>query len=268
MPRFEHDGISQYYTVNGYGFPLVFVHGLGLSHQNWIAQTPVFAKNYKVITYDCRGHGGTGVSTGPISFHDLAGDLHALLDHIGVERAVLVGYSSGTLIAQSYAISHPDRVAGLCLIGSTDKVNNLYLKFRTQVSKLMIVNKMHKLLAYSVATTNSKNLIHRGFFYRIAKRVNPEESLRILEAMQHFVEEYDVTKIQCPTLLVHGSRDRSSEDNASVLSHKIPNARVSVVEGVNHAVVTRAASAFNLLLDEWLQELGLPNQENKYLINE
>ncbi|MCX7571574.1 alpha/beta hydrolase [Tumebacillus sp. DT12] len=263
MPRFEHEGISHFYTDVGQGDPLVFIHGLGLSHQNWIAQAPVFSTRYRMVTYDCRGHGGTGTTKGKLSIRDLAGDLLALLDHLGIERAVLIGYSTGTLIAQSFAVNHPDRTAGICCIGSIDRVNNLYLRVRMDFSRWMIHSKLHKALAYSVATSNAKNLVQRGFFYRIAKRADPTESVQMIEASQEFLHEHDITKITCPTLLVHGKKDKSSGTNAAALTEKIRHAQISVVDGVNHAVATRAADAFNAVLEEWLQGLDLRAGESQ-----
>jgi pimeloyl-ACP methyl ester carboxylesterase len=261
VPRFEHAGISHYYTDVGQGFPLAFIHGLGLSHQNWIAQAPVFGPRYRMITYDCRGHGGTGTTLGKLTIRDLADDLRALLDHLGIERAVLIGYSTGTAIAQSFAIDYPERTAGICLIGSVDRVNNLYLRVRMDLSRWMIQSKLHKLLAFSVATSNAKNIVQRGFFYRIAKRADPQEGLKMIEASQEFLQTHDPTKIQCPVLLVHGKKDKSSGTNAAALLNKLKHAQISVIDGVNHAVATRAADAFNAILEEWLNGLDLKTEQ-------
>ncbi|MGB8955833.1 MAG: alpha/beta hydrolase [Tumebacillaceae bacterium] len=255
MPRFEHDGISHYYNVQGHGDPLIFIHGLGLSHQNWIGQAPVFARRFQVITYDCRGHGGTGVSRGPIEIRDLSEDLYALCQHLGIEQAALIGYSTGTLIAQNFALDHPEMVKSLCLIGSYAKVSSFLMQMRSSISKWMVQANLHKMLAYSVALSNAENVLQRGFFYRIAKRANPEEGRRIIEASERFYTTGELSRISCPILLVHGSRDRSTEVYAQNFVAKNPNVTISVVEKCNHAVATRAISAFNVILDEWLDKL-------------
>jgi pimeloyl-ACP methyl ester carboxylesterase len=261
MPRFEHDGISHYYTDVGQGYPLIFIHGLGLSHKNWIGQTPLFTRKYRVVTYDIRGHGGTGVSSGPIEIHTLSEDLRALCDHLGISRAVLVAYSSGTLIAESFALDHPERTAGLCLIGSHARTTRLRMLLKSDPPKWLIKARFRKIVAYGVARNNAENIVQRGFFYRIAKRVNPEEVLRILDASKHFHDTRDVSKISCPVLLVHGSKDRPTESYARDLTRHLPHATISVVEGVKHAVATRATRAFNLILDEWLTSLHLSPTE-------
>ena len=261
MPRFDHDGISHYYNVQGHGEPLVFIHGLGLSHQNWIGQVPVFARRYQVITYDCRGHGGTGSSRGPIEIRDLSEDLYALLRLLGIEKATLIGYSTGTLIAQNFALDHPEMVKGLCLIGSYAKVNSFFLRMKSNIGKWMAQANLQKMLAYSVALSNAENVLQRGFFYRIAKRADPEEGQRIIQASERFYTTVELARISCPILLVHGSRDRSTEVYAKNFMAQNPNAAISVVEKANHAVATRAISVFNTILDEWLA--ALPAEKEK-----
>ncbi|PWK11610.1 alpha/beta fold hydrolase [Tumebacillus permanentifrigoris] len=258
MPRFEHDGISHYYTVTGMGFPLILIHGMGLSHQMWIGQTPLFARHYTVIAYDTRGNGGTGVSKGPITVRHYSEDLHALYQALGIEKAVLVGYSTGTLIAEQFAIDHPEKVAGLCLIGSFAKVKGVYMSLKVLFSRWLMLTNFHKLAAYAVAVANAENLVQRGFFYRIAKRSNIEESLRMLDACEHFLTTREVSqRVTAPVLLVHGSKDRSTATYAREFAQYLPHVRLSVVEGCNHAVATRAQKTFNHLLSEWLNELPL-----------
>jgi len=265
MPRFERDGISHYYTVQGMGYPIIFVHGLGLSHQMWIGPAPIFSRHYQVISYDMRGHGGTGTSKQDrIEIRTLSEDLHALYNELGIEKAVLVGYSTGTLICESFAMDHPEKVAGLCLVGSHAKIsNNIYMTLKSSLGKWAAQNpQLQKANAYAIAAHNAENLVQRGFFYRIAKRVSHEESLKILEASDRFATTREVSqKMECPVLLVHGSRDRTTEAYAKEFMKRMPNAEISVVEGCNHAVATRAMNAFNVLLDEWLGTLDLSSPE-------
>jgi len=252
MPRFEHDGISHYYTVAGDGYPLVFIHGLGLSHQNWIGQLPVFARSYRVIAYDMRGHGGTAASSGDTTIRTYSDDLRALLDHLGIEQAVLIGYSSGTLIAEQFALDHPDRTTGLCLIGPFARLSGIAMRTKVTLTRLLLSARLRLLMAYATATHNAENLTQRGFFYRIAKRNSPEEVLRFLHAADHTIETKTVAQIACPVLLVHGTRDFMTAHYVKELQHQLPHVEVATVEGCNHAVATRALGTFNHLLSIWL----------------
>ncbi len=262
MPRFEHAGISHYYTIIGAGFPMIFIHGLGLNHQNWLGQVPVFAKQFTVITYDIRGHGGTGSSHRPIEIRDLSEDLRALCAHLKISKAFLVAYSSGTLIAEQFALDHPDMIAGLCLIGAYARVHGVPMVMKSTLSKWIVQAKMYKLMAYSVAHSNAENLVQRGFFYRIAKRVEPTEAIRIIEATNHFVSSREVSAIRCPVLLVNGNKDKSTEAFAREFVKRMPNAEIAVVEGVKHAVATRTTAAFNSILQDFVDRIELPRDHS------
>jgi 3-oxoadipate enol-lactonase len=98
---------------------VVLTHGVTLDHGTYASQAPVLAKaGLRVVTWDLRGHGLSRPSAEPITIERAADDLHALLDAVDVERAVLVGQSFGGLIVQSCQRRHPDRVAGVVLAGS------------------------------------------------------------------------------------------------------------------------------------------------------
>ena len=107
-----------YYSDEGEGAPLVFVHALGLNTNMWGLQVPVLTQRYRVVRYDVRGHGLTPYSGEPISIASLADDLLELMDHLELERAVVVGISMGGMIAQAFAIAHPERVFALGLVST------------------------------------------------------------------------------------------------------------------------------------------------------
>jgi pimeloyl-ACP methyl ester carboxylesterase len=114
MPCCEINGIKLYYETHGDGAPLVFVHGAGGNHASWFHQTVVFAKSRRVVVYDQRGFGNS---------HDvenrgrsaMVDDLAGLLDHLKIERAVLVAQSLGGGTCAGFTVRYPARVAGLAL---------------------------------------------------------------------------------------------------------------------------------------------------------
>ncbi|SNS24171.1 Pimeloyl-ACP methyl ester carboxylesterase [Sphingomonas laterariae] len=113
-------GIGQnelYYEDQGEGPAIVLAHGIGGNHASWYQQVPVFARSYRVVSFDHRGFGrSTDVeNAGRTAF---AGDLLALLDHLGIEQAVLVGQSMGAGTCISFAAAHPDRVRALVIASS------------------------------------------------------------------------------------------------------------------------------------------------------
>ena len=118
MPTAELNGITINYEVHGEGKPLVLAHGYTASQRMWDSVLPAISARYRTVIYDTRGH---GKSTAPedMSAYDLArdyvGDQAALMDHLGIDRAHVGGLSMGGMIAQEFALQHPERVDALLL---------------------------------------------------------------------------------------------------------------------------------------------------------
>jgi pimeloyl-ACP methyl ester carboxylesterase len=111
---FDSDGVSIRYRIEGSGDPMVLIHGLGLNIElGWEAPgiTAALSENYRVISMDVRGHGKSGKPHDPTAYGapQLSLDVSNLLDHLGIAKAHIVGYSMGGNIALDFLISHPDR---------------------------------------------------------------------------------------------------------------------------------------------------------------
>ena len=112
------NGITLHYETHGEGKPLLLVHG-GLGHSGaWEKQIPVLSRQFRVITLDSRGHGRSTFDDTPISYALMTRDVLALLDHLGIERADLLGWSDGGIIGLELAIHHPSRVGRVIAFGA------------------------------------------------------------------------------------------------------------------------------------------------------
>lgn len=117
MPAFNHDGIQFYYERLGSGPSVVFCHGL-TSDCQVIKRLLGDLNGYELVVWDCRGHGRTE-PVGPhdaFSFRGFAADLHALIEHLGIERAIVGGSSMGAAIATRFTLDRPHMVTALALI--------------------------------------------------------------------------------------------------------------------------------------------------------
>jgi 3-oxoadipate enol-lactonase len=115
VPTLAVDGRELYYEVEGDGPPVVLVHSAIADHSLWDAQVEALAPRFRVVRYDVAGFGRSPLTPGP--FSHLA-DLHALVDHLGLARAALVGNSNGGRIALEYALAHPEAVDRLVLVAA------------------------------------------------------------------------------------------------------------------------------------------------------
>lgn len=128
MPIARVDGIDINYEVHGEGYPLVLAHGYTASLRMWDDQIATFATAYRVAVYDSRGHGDTKAPKDLERYslsRDYVGDQLALMDHLGIERAHVGGLSMGGMIAQEFALQHPDRVKGLLLLDTGPGVGSV-----------------------------------------------------------------------------------------------------------------------------------------------
>lgn len=128
MPSFKHDAVEIAYLDEGEGEPIVLVHGFASNKEvNWV--NPGWVRTLtgagrRVIALDNRGHGASSKFYDPAAYHSakLADDVRALIDHLGIERADVMGYSMGARITTFLAIAHPERVRAIVLGGLGDRM--------------------------------------------------------------------------------------------------------------------------------------------------
>lgn len=117
VPRIQLDNHRLHYWLSGQGPDLVLVHGLGGNLAGWhLAVVPELQREFRILTYDLRGHGrsdapSTGYTTG-----DMARDLRGLLDALGIRQAAFVGHSWGADVVLHFALSHPERLSRMVLV--------------------------------------------------------------------------------------------------------------------------------------------------------
>jgi pimeloyl-ACP methyl ester carboxylesterase len=123
MPQFTHDGVEIAFFDQGEGEPIVLVHGFASTKEvNWIAPgwvPTLTGAGRRVIALDNRGHGASAKLYDPAVYHSavMAEDVRALIDHLGLSRADVMGYSMGARISAFLALAHPDRVRSVVLGG-------------------------------------------------------------------------------------------------------------------------------------------------------
>ncbi len=116
MPSFTHASATLHYDVRGEGPPVLLIQGVGVIGAGWSPQVAALQSRHTLCTFDNRGIGKSSPLTGATSIGEMASDALALLDHLGWERAHVVGHSMGGLIAEQLALDAPGRVRSLALL--------------------------------------------------------------------------------------------------------------------------------------------------------
>ncbi|MGW5876163.1 alpha/beta fold hydrolase [Nocardiopsis terrae] len=238
------DGTRLWYDVHGAGDPLLLIHGQSLDHEMWEGVYEDLAEHHRVVRVDLRGSGG---SDAPVeraySMELLAGDALAVLDHLGLGRAHVYGFSMGGKVAQTLASVAPERVGALVLGSTAPGGDNEVERPR------------HASLALRQASTaQGRELIAPLFYTPGWAAAHPETVTRILprnplRAQRRHYEAglgYDgwdlLPRLRAPTLVVHGEDDELTPvGNAELLAERIPGAELLVLSGVRHGYLHEAA---------------------------
>lgn len=124
MNFFHSNGVRLAYRVDGQeqAFPLVMVHALGMNLRMWDPQVAALRETWRLVRYDCRGHGASDVPVGDYTLEQLGNDLIALLDTLQIERAHLCGLSLGGMVALWCAATYPQRVARVVLANTAARI--------------------------------------------------------------------------------------------------------------------------------------------------
>jgi pimeloyl-ACP methyl ester carboxylesterase len=131
------NGLKMYYEVHGSGDPVVLLHGAFMTiTNNWTDWIGELSKTRKVIAVEMQGHGRTADIDRDITSENLADDVAALLDHLKIPRADLIGYSMGGGVAMQCAIRHPDKVRKVVVISSMFRRDGMVKEARDAIPKL------------------------------------------------------------------------------------------------------------------------------------
>jgi pimeloyl-ACP methyl ester carboxylesterase len=257
------NGINIAYRVRGEGPLLVLIMGYRLSSAAWPARfVEALAKKFTVVAFDNRG---TGQSDKPVTGYALANmarDVAALLDEIGIERACVLGYSMGGAIAQEFTRQFPHRVAGLILCAT------MCGGPRATFADASVVRVMRDLDGYSpeqIARRIWEVTYAPGYLKE--NREQAEDQMRRETALptplhaadlqfQAFAE-FDgakaLSQIRCPTLVLTGDLDRLIRpENSKMLAQLIPGAKLVVIADGGHRVLWEAVEKCTDLIDGFL----------------
>jgi pimeloyl-ACP methyl ester carboxylesterase len=193
------NGIKLYYETHGTGRPLILLHGGLGSGEMFGPVLPVLAERHQVIAVDLQGHGRTADIDRPIDVRLMAGDIAALIDHLGLAKPDVVGYSLGGGVALQTAAQHPGKVRRLVVASANIRPDAIYPEMRAQQSQVS-----------AAAAEFMKETPMYQLFQRVAPR--PEDFPRLLtkigESMsKDFDFTDDVRGLQVPTLIVAADAD-------------------------------------------------------------
>jgi pimeloyl-ACP methyl ester carboxylesterase len=240
-------------TVTGRGPPLVFLHGVGLDRRMWQAQVYFFARTNSVICYDLLGHGESAKLAGTADLKDFVAQLEGVWAALGLEKAVLAGFSFGGLIALDFAIRRTSAIERLVLIGTVYE--------RSEAERASVRQRLEKAKRegpQAIYPTALERWFSPAFvagqpeqIQELHHRMLGNDDASFLKAYEIFATgdrelEGKLGRIDCPTLIMAGENDRGSTPAmAWRMAKEIPQSRVSVIAGGRHMMPMETAQEVN-----------------------
>jgi 3-oxoadipate enol-lactonase len=251
MPVLEVPGASLYYEVHGKGPWLVFAHGAGGNHLTWWQQVPAFSDRFRCLVFSHRGWARSPCRDTPDPAR-FAGDLTALLDHVGADRAALVGQSMGGWTVYGCALENPERVTRLVLTSTLAGLTD-----DDMIARLLALHDPNAPLdsRKALAPDFPDRDPDRTFLFSQITELNPPIAPEFLSSLIALRYPADTARLRMPILLLAGGRDQLFPiDLQKQALAKLPTARFAVVEAAGHSIYFECPEAFNRLVGEFLEE--------------
>ncbi len=222
---FSTSGIKLYYETYGQGKPLLLIHGNGGSIRDWRYQIPYFSKFYKVIAVDSRAQGKSVDTSEVLNYEMMTDDFAALLTHLKIDSAYVIGWSDGGINGLLLAIRHPEKVKKLAITGANLTPDTSVID---PAGTKMITTDLANLRAakQTTATKNTIKLLHM-------MEIEPHISLA------------DLHKIKCPTLVMGGDFDVIRPEHTLQIFQNIPQAYLWILPESGHGTVHHYKKEFN-----------------------
>lgn len=252
------NGVRLRYRLEGSGPLLALLHGVGSRLEGWDGVVAALGGRFRTLRYDQRGHGESDKVRGRYELADFVADLAGLLDAIGERRCHLAGYSLGGLVAQGFALTHPDRLDRLVLVSTVAGRND---------AERERVMERYRMVENGIAGEHFQNSVARWYTEEFQKR-HPEFIAAAAEENRRmdpgcYASAYRVLatadladrlgEIRNPTLVTTGEHDIGSNTRmARLMAERIPGARLEIIPGQRHGVLAEVPERIAGLIEDFL----------------
>ncbi|MEV0752696.1 alpha/beta hydrolase [Streptosporangium sp. NPDC050280] len=244
----------------GDGVPLVFSHGAGADHVMFDAQSEYLrARGYRVVTWDMRGHGRSRPAGAPFTAERAIADLCALVEHLALDRPVLVGQSLGGNLGQAVVRRRPDLARALIVIGSTWNTaplswnERLLLKAAAPSLSMISTKRLPGMMANASAVTEKARADARRAFSQLSK----EEFVQVWRATVELLDPDPGYRTPVPLCLIRGERDRTG-NIASAMPRwaRTEGVEEVVIPGAGHIANQDDPRAVNVAIEAFLRRIS------------
>ena len=254
MAEAQLNGITIHYEDSGQGPAVFMTHGYAAAGRMWEPQRkPLNEAGYRLVSWDMRGHGETESPDDPAQYSEALtiADMMALMDLLGIERAVVGGLSLGGFMSLAFRLAHPERVRALLLCDTGPG-------YRSDEARA----KWNRMAERSAGNFEEKGLDAAGRSPEVQAAVKYHKSAAgLANSARGMLAQVDsrvidhLPEIDIPTLIIVGENDEPYHDASRYMQSKIPGARLEMIGDAGHAANMDQPAAFNRVLLEFLGSL-------------
>lgn len=264
----SEDGVGLHHEETGAGAPVLFVHEFAGDHRSWEPQVRALSRRYLCVTYAARGYPPSDVPADPAAYsQELAvADALAVLDHLGIERAHVVGLSMGGFCALHLGLRHPGRTASLVVAGCGYGAHpDARESFRAESQAIADALSRQGAAAFAPtyaagpARVQFQSKDRRGweeFVRQLAEHSAEGSALTMRGVQRERPSLYELTDelaaLQVPTLLMVGDEDEGCLEANLMLKRTIPSAGLAVLPRTGHTLNLEEPALFNRLVGDFL----------------
>ncbi|ULJ76175.1 alpha/beta fold hydrolase [Rhizobium gallicum] len=252
--RVKVNGMQIYYEVSGDGDPLVVLHGAYMNIPSMGTIIPKLAKTHKVYALELQGHGRTTDIDRPITYPNLADDVAAFMDAVGLKKADIFGYSMGAAAALQVAIRHPEKVNKLIAASVAYDAEGWQPEFRAFIPQMTV----EMFVGMPFAKDYRKLAANPDGFPALVKK---------LIALEHepMAWEADVKAVKTPVLIVTGDADVATLEHSVAMfrllgggtmgdmGKPLPASRLAVMPATSHTAVINQPELLHAFIEPFLK---------------
>ena len=261
MPKIGLGDLTTFYQIRGRGDPLLLIHGLGSSTEDWEPQASALECAFTVVAYDVRGHGKTDKPEGRYSIAQFAADAAELIRELALGPVHVMGLSMGGMIAFQLAVDRPDLVRSLVIVNSGPEMvprtwrEKLAIAQRRLIVRMMGMRKMGQVLADRLLPSPEQASLRATFVERWSRN-DKQAYMRALNALVGWSVMAGLPSIACPVLVVSADQDYTPVAWKQAYTSRMPRATLVVIAGTRHLLPIERPDAFNEPVIRFLNTVG------------
>ncbi|MFC0212042.1 alpha/beta fold hydrolase [Paenibacillus chartarius] len=253
MPIAHVNGTELHYHAKGSGVPVIFIHPPLLNSAIFRYQQVQLSDEYKIITFDIRGHGYSAHSDEEVTIPLVVSDMIALLDKLDIDQAYVCGYSAGGAIALEALLEAPSRFIGGVVASGMSEVRDISLKSKLIGAEFLSMPLFIRLLNLGVSYGNADMGLTFKNLYRHAKHGNIDNIRQYYRASHLFNCTDRLHYISSPLLVMYGEHDELHRKYSELILRRLPLAKRAVIRDEGHYLFTKGASKTNEVLRAWFK---------------